>query len=643
MWRSLLALWLVLYALGLHAESFEPRIVAKNGSVEVPDGMHLVVDRAGQRWLLPIAMQEPPEKLRSPNYFVQKSEPKITKKIGSHNVLSAAKSAQDTIVASDIKDSAHFFLDLPKALSDVLFLEKAANRHAQENADLRSLGKFAPGEFTSFELPYIPIPEKELGFSHISEYANKETKKLLRFRHKGENYIRFFIHPNYVKAYEKLIQKHGIVYHYHAMTTSSPRSLILVDPNNTKRPHWVKVSLHRKIEGSVRINSEKKAHRAIMMSEALMQIPKKIWKTYQLAFMAEPAAFTPKGMISSTIHREIPAEFLRPSSTKRWIPAFILQNTGDYAIEGMNVRDLSEAMDMRAKDFVAEHIIRPLLRAYLQLGMLEGLPGELHTQNFYFELKKQGKAWVPSGRLLLKDNDGFRFDTELALRQGRNLNDFAKFDKPFVWGKYSNTIGKGGDGIPFLGAWYYKLIRNVNGFETLSAYMLRVLKELEPRSRWNKDRIQKVFDQIAMQEAERITDISIRESEFGYGKDKGLSRILMHYRSLLSQSVEEKQRQHKSLQDLLAKEWARLEKQERRSALRRSIGQSTYYVYHQAPDGAIFIEARSAYEHGPKDPTIGFAVLEAVGSKEYKSFMERIKNLSSQPLKTKGGVCRALF
>jgi hypothetical protein len=110
-------------------------------------------------------------------------------------------------------------------------------------------------------------------FSHLSDYATAETKSLVQFEKGGRNYNRFFIHPNYVSAYADLIEKFGIVYHYDAMTTSSPRSLIVMDSDKPSEVHWVKVSIHKEIDGSVRINTDKKARRAIIMSEAIESVP----------------------------------------------------------------------------------------------------------------------------------------------------------------------------------------------------------------------------------------------------------------------------------------------------------------------------------------------------------------------------------
>jgi hypothetical protein len=146
-------------------------------------------------------------------------------KVGRHQILSGPINAEATVVATDVSSPESLMRRMPKALADVMQLEKAANLHAQESNDLKSLGVFAPAEFTTFKVPYIPIPVSEMEFSHLSDYATAETKSLVQFEKGGRKYNRFFIHPNYVSAYADLIEKFGIVYHYDAMTTSSPKIL----------------------------------------------------------------------------------------------------------------------------------------------------------------------------------------------------------------------------------------------------------------------------------------------------------------------------------------------------------------------------------------------------------------------------------
>ncbi len=612
-----------------------PRQVTKTGAVEVPEGMHLVRDRAGLRWLLPIGMDQPPEREVEIRYFKTREEPIAKGKIGRHQILSGPVNAESTVVSMEASAAENLMQRMPKALADVMQLEKAANLHAQQSNDLKSLGVFAPAEFTTFKVPYIPIPVSEMEFSHLSDYATAETKSLVQFEKGGRRFVRFFVHPNYVSAYADLIERFGIVYHYDAMTTSSPRSLIVMDSEKPSEVHWVKVSIHKEIDGSVRINTDKKARRAIIMSEAIESVPDEQMKRYGVQFMLEPAALQPKGKIASTIFREVAPALMNPGRGYRWIPAFILQNTGVNAVEGLNIKDMAALAGERPLDFIQERIIRPLLRSYLGMGLVEGLPGELHTQNFYYRLKKTGNGWLPTGEVMFKDNDGFRFDTELAVRQNRKLARFAQFNDPFTWGKFSNALGLGAEGVAFLGSWYYKLIRNVNGFETLAAYLLRAINEIDPRARMDKDGIQKLFDRVAAQEAEKITGIQLAEADFGFGQDKGLNKILGEWRAKLALLTPEvtaeaqAQRDNVRLQELLLAEWNRLKAESRVSPLRRSLSTVAYFHLYKMIDGTLLIEARTPkVTPASPDPVIGFALLEAPETSEGRRAQQRLGRYS---------------
>lgn len=611
------------------SNQLQPRQVPKTGDVEIPPGMHLVRDRAGLRWLLPVGMEKPPEREVEVRYFKTRETPTRKGRIGSHEVLSGPLNAEATVVTTDVEARESLMKRMPKAFAEVMYLEKAANLHALTSNDLKSLGVFAPAEFTTFKVPYIPIPVSEMEFAHLSDYARGDTKSLVEFEKGGRKYVRFFVHPNYVNAYAELIERHGIVYHYDAMTTSSPRSLIVMDAEKPGEVHWVKVSIHKEIDGSVRINTDKKARRAIIMSEAIESVPGEQMKRYGVQFMLEPAALQPKGKIASTIFREVDPELLNPGRGYRWIPAFILQNTGENAVEGLNIKDMAALAGERPMDFVQERIVRPLLRSYLGMGLVEGLPGELHTQNFYYRLKKVSGGWLPTGEVMFKDNDGFRFDTELAVRQNRKLARFAAFQDPFTWGKFSNALGLGAEGVAFLGSWYYKLIRNVNGFETLAAYLLRAINEVDPRARLDKDGIQRVFDRIAAEEAEKITGIRLAEADFGFGQDKGLNKILGEWRTklaLISDGPEAlAQRENTRLQSLLATEWERLKSESRVSPLRRSLSQAAYFQLMRLVDGTLIIEARTPKTTAATpDPVIGFALLEAPNTAEGRRAEQRL-------------------
>jgi hypothetical protein len=580
------------------------RKVKKRGDVEVPEGMHIVMNNAGERYLVPLSMDAVPERVVETKYYKLPrgaAAPREIDRIGRHVVMSAALPAEEVFVEESLLER------IPRSFANLVRLEKFHNEHARTSPDLLALGDFSPTSERTFKLPYIPIPASEMQFDYMADWATDETKKLVHFKKDGVDYVRHFIHPNYPKTYEDLIKKYGIVYHYEAVTTASPRSLIVIDPVDPSKVHWIKPSLHAKIDGSVRINIDTKLRRGPLISEAVANVPDSVMRDFNLSFMLEPASTQPPGKISGTIFREVSPELLRPKAGHSWMPAFTLTSKGRSGDPVLT--ELIRKSRQQPKTFVKEKIVRPLLAAYLNMGLLEGLPGELHTQNYYIELGRNG---LPTGRLLFKDNDGFRFDTEIALRRGRNLEYFAKFDKPFYWGKYSNALGEGAERIPFLGSWYYKLIRNVAGFETLSSYILEVMEEHDPRGGWDKPGIQKLFDDIAAEEAERITGIRLEADDYGFGRDKHLNKVLNEYRARLSREMPTADELDVELQAKLRREWSRLQEEGRVSAMRRSVGPKTVFVAHKTTDDTIIIEARNPVREGDElaDPTAGFAILE---------------------------------
>jgi hypothetical protein len=611
----------------------EPRRVAKSGPVEVPRGMHLVRTRTGARWLLPKNMKEPPEREVEIRYYKAprgSADPETIGHIGDHEILSAPKNAESTFRSYE-----EFVRRLPPALTDVIETEKSLNLHAEESIDLQSLGRFGPSQKEAFELPYIPIPEEDFPFSYVSDYASESMRELVVFRHKGRRYIRFFIHPNYPKHFEELIEKYGIVYHYEAVSTASPRSLIVRDPSSrSQTAWWVKPSLPKEIDGSVRINTPEKVRRAMVLSDALQAIPEITMDSYDTTVMVETAAFEPPGKQSGTIFREIHPELIHPKKGHRWLPAFALKAPlpGGESVLNSMIRKSGANAD----EFVSERIIRPLLRAYLSLGLQEGLPGELHTQNFYYELNSRG---LPTGRMMLKDADGFRFDLELALRRGRDLSFLTQFDKPFYWSKFSNALGEGAEGVPFLGSWYYKLIRNVSGFETLAAYVLETMSSRRSGRFSTKDRVQQAFDKIALEEAQRITGIEVPRDKLGFGADNGLNYVLNRWRERFSAKVGMLEDSESIVQKLAKNEWRRLSRIERVSALRSSMGEAPVFVTYPLPGGGYLLEARkSKLRANQVDPTVGFALSEGPDEPAVKTFGSKLK-AASPPRQVPGMSC----
>lgn len=609
------------------SDELRPRIVEKNFDEygEVPAGMHLKRTRTGELWLLPIGMDKPPKAEIYIEYYKRpknSGEPKVIGKIGTQIILDSPVNAIDTFVDPAKFD---FYGALPEQFANLLKTDKHSNLHAKESPDLLSLGRFGPAEDEAFYLPYIPMPADALDFAYLSELAQEHTSKLVKFKKDGKDHYRFFIHPNYVdsESYVEFIKKYGIVYHYIAMTTSSPRSLIVLDPENLNEVHWVKPSLHKKIDGSVRTNHDSKVRRAVIMSEAMARVPKEARREMQVALMVEPAALFPRGKQVGTIFREVAPEMLSPEKGHHWLPALSLKAEGSTAGHTI-LSEMVSRSQQKPSQFVKDSIVRPLLRAFLTLGIIEGLPGELHVQNFYYEIGPKG---IPTGKLLLKDNDGFRFDVEMAMRNGRGLDFLSEFDKPFYWAKYSNARGFGAEGVPFLGSWYYKLIRNVNGFETLSAYSLSVLQTLEPKAGWDKDSIQRLFDDVASEEAEKLTGRKVTPNEYGFGYDKGINIALNTHRANLSIATLAQAEEiiaNDLFQVALSEEFYRLEKEKRVSSLNGYPSKTSRFLLHVNIDGSVMIEAMTLNPRRAHDPTIGFALLESEKTKAGSEARKRL-------------------
>lgn len=597
-----------------------PRKIAKTGEVQTPEGMHIVTSRTGERWLVPLDMQHPPASaVRDVEYYKASNEPKWLKNFDGHKLYNQAMSGEDVFV-----DEGEFWKRIPKAFADLMKDEKDYNLHGQSD-HFKFLGDFGPASKKPFIVPYIPIPEEDMDFSHLSDYASDDTKKFVVTEKNGKRVFRAFIHPNYPENYQELIEKYGIVYHHVGITTSSPRSLVVIDPDNPSVVHWVKPSLPKKIDGSVRLNIDTKLRRAVIMSEALAKISLESRKNYGVDFMTEPASLQFPGKKFGTIFREVNTELMYPGRGKKWIPAFALNAPGPSGKP--IIQEMVKKSGKPAEEFIQESIIRPFLKSYLALALHEGLPGEFHTQNFYYELNSRG---LPTGRFIFKDNDGFRFDVELAMRKKRGLKYLSKFDRPFYWAKFSNALGKGGEGVQFLGSWYYKLIRNVNGFETLSSYILSVMKATGHQT-WSKDGIQRLFDDTALEEAQKMTGVDIPESsKYGFGKDKGLNEILnLHRRNLAEVENIEVWKDDPEVQKILEQAYAKV-KSSGHAHERGTVGAKAYYLPHVMDDGTVLIEARSAAPRNKyKNPTLGVGIIQADSELEEEVTKKIARNFAS--------------
>jgi len=602
----------IFYSLLSFSQELSPKLISKNGDVEVPNGMHIVKSRSGERWLLPLEMTVAPIISREADYFEFKKEKWSTdnqdQAMGEFKRSAYPISGRDAIQYNE----PNFISKLPQGIQDLLEYEKKLNLHGRNSPTFDVLGDFSPKSEIPFLLPFIPLEKDEFEYLFQS-YSDFKDMKWIKFTSEGKEYYKFFIHPNYVDRYQELIEKHGIVYHYYAVTTSSPRSLIVVDPKALDDVYWVKPSLHKKIDGSVRTNTSKKVVRSSLISNAFKAIPEEDLEKMGVEVMYEPFSMLPRGRESGTIFRKIHPDF-KAKKELNWLPALSLNSSREGKVKTV-LLEMIEKSKKTPINFVTEKIIRPILRAYLSLSFLEGLSGELHVQNFYYQLGEDG---LPTGKILIKDLDGFRYDVEIAMRNNRDLSFLAKYKKPFIWAKFSNSLGTGGEKIPFVGSWYYKLIRNVTGFETLSSYILNSSNQFQDTIDWDKDFIQRLFDDIAIEESTKITGLIIPdELRYGFNKDKGLNWFLHEHRA--SKSRAQKFLDVGYTQEQLKEIYMDM-KLKNNVHERRGLNLKAKFRLVES-GGHFFVEA---YDEGKrnkyKNPTIGLAILDL--EKSNKIFIE---------------------
>jgi hypothetical protein len=475
------------------------------------------------------------------------------------------------------------FSTLPQGVQTMLKHEIVDNPWIQGHEEMiKKLGDFRPERRKIFDLPYIPIPADKMKFKYESSGISRNMKGNVSFTDRdGVKKIRYFIHPLYADKYKELIETYGIKYgEYQATCTSSPRSLVAWKKNKPTKPIWVKVSLHAHLDyytkrdkngvekkvGISRVQTEKKAKRSALVNAAFNSAQRAELERHRVDFMAEPASFVP-GEINyrgrslrfdrATIFRDLPEALTRTNSQTKFIPAFTFIKNMKSNLTAINAERAQQGKKkINVIAWMTKGLIEPLTRTYIHLGLEHGLQGELHTQNFLLEVNRKG---VPTGKVMVKDLDGFRMDLDMRIRNGRSIKYLNHFKNPFEWAKHSATQGSSSNPAVLQG-WFNKLIRNVNGFtttrtvngQTQTIYstpagqlmvqlkkdfpetfqkMQRAAVRRDPslegnQSKTERKAVEQVFDLVGRAQFSRQTGIRVKMSDWGYGQNKGLNKGL---------------------------------------------------------------------------------------------------------------------
>jgi hypothetical protein len=496
--------------------------------------------------------------------------------------------------------------------------------------ELSELGPYDPIKGEVFYVPYIPIPVDEMRELHLGKNLSEQLKKVLFFKKDGILYHRFFIHPSRTESYDDYIQKYGIVRtEFAGYLGGSPRSIYAWDLGDSNiKPFQAKTSLHWRVNDDLKINIPNKVHRSFFVNDAFSQISDEAKAKYNFDFLPESLQAMPRG--AATMIREIPDEFVRPGG-KKYVPGYYLvSHRAKDDDKSTNMRDRERTVEPLLKKWLkglqgnakleaAAEILRPLLRVSAYLMFEEGLKGELHEQNVYFELDAKDQL---TGKIYIKDLDSFRTDLELRLRKGRDLEAIRKVFKPFVYLKFLKaTNWDQTESATYDQEAFDTMIKHTFGYSACE-----VMKCTEEQ----KKKYYRMLDEILAEEVQKITGVDPRVPKSLNSRAPWLSQMAEENRENINAKMNREQlsaaQLNPSVQDVLTAEFQRLRKLKRTSGVKGSVDSNrTYFVLHKD-----MIEARQIAGRGESDRAIGFAAMEPVGSEGDVKFQTDLKRVMAR-------------
>jgi hypothetical protein len=528
---------------------------------------------------------------------------------------------------------------LPPGLRTLIEADVQENDWIQGHQEMaEKLGPFAPEAGSVFKLPYIAMPASSMKFAYEADHMSEAMVKTLRFKGAGgKDMVRFFFHPLYADRYASLIEKYGVHYgEFLATASSSPRSLVVWEDGKPEHPVWMKVNVHATIDaytskqgdtvkkvGVSRVQTEKKARRSALVDNLLSTMTTAERARHKVDFMPEPASYVPGdiedaaghriGFDRALIAREVPASLLTGKST--YLPGFAFIGRLEEFRQRYNA---TNGTNIGPLEFAEKHLTEPLVRTFLYLGIEHGVQGELHTQNFMVEIGRDG---LPTGKLLVKDLDGFRVDVDMRVRNGKPLDFLRGYDHPFEWAKHGATQGRSGQPA-VLHAWFNRLIRNVNGFNTErdgkvihstpAGQIFATLSEQHPRLKVSADDVQKMFDTVAQRVFHEMTGVEIPMENWKYQRGQGLDGGLGTLRDRLRSAS--RAPEAAPAQDVLGSTWNRLRGASR--VYRASGAQNVVYSY--LGGGVIEARVEKTGAHA------GYAMLEPERTGEFETSLRRV-------------------
>lgn len=567
--------------------------------------------------------------------------------------------------------------------------------------------EFSPTTGSAFLVPRFEIPSELLQIGYFSDYkkiAPDHIKHMIRRDAKGRQYISFWIHPDDPSAYDDFIlggakntpkKGYGVMWDYIGIAPNGPRSLLLISLKNPELdPIMVKVNLHKKLEGSVRIIQPQKAARSVLATRLWQDnISPNIAEKYGMHFMPEIAAWTLPYAKRSNVVRD-PKQLAKRNDKyvyaySAFSPVGVSHKNEILAVKWLGTNPTKEKFEQ-----LARKVFRLMSRPFAYNALVSGLNFEWHSANWALSVTDSG----PGDHVLLQDMEALRYDPQVAVWGGGNARALQSVDQPWILAKYSSAIGGNWEWIgphekelaiqspAFLAEEYIWRVRglkdsksvheptsslNMWGYSTVvdvvrnfgANYMNFDLTN-EEVERWMDEEMADAFNEVLRNELKISEDIvpsvtaeqNLREvmlmktyfegvtgakitkaTEKVYDQilvEGGITRALNQYREYLSAKIIE-DNAISELQELLADEAERLSAERRNTRKQWSDldSKKLFFIFHEK---SRIIEVRDNEEW------LGFFSLEHDGSpatirfyKQYKKIMGNFPaNLEQKYLKT---------
>jgi hypothetical protein len=326
------------------------------------------------------------------------------------------------------------------------FLDAAQNKnpYAETIAEgLAQLGPFAPGKNNVFWLPSIDLQINKENWRFISRISDapKHIQNLAVYKKSNKTFIRMILHPFSIekRIFKDLADKNGgFKYEFQGAVTASVRSLVAwkttairnpgvhskIDfPKDLNRIFQTKVSLYGvDIDGS-RLNPAKKMVRAESVSRLMAAIPSGIKQKIGFDFSGEWIIGVPTSSEAGFVYREMLSQYKRSSQT------YI--EPGHATLSPERLTRMTRRKSDKLK-VVSDLLFEPVAKTFSYLLFQEGMIGEFHSQNYGFEINRNG---MPTGRIVIHDADSFRTSLQMRVLGRKQTNSFRDIEHPFFYAK----------------------------------------------------------------------------------------------------------------------------------------------------------------------------------------------------------------